>query len=142
MKVERISANSLYNQSFNSKFKSPLDIKDTYTILKDVVWDASQEEFPKKYAENASLFLNLIKNMSGIDYLNLTAKQKDILDKVMPDYIIRDADRNYDIAFALKTYMERCVGDFKYYTILSVGRSLAACCETLKHMGADVKFPD
>ncbi len=141
MKVNRVVVkNNLYNQNFNGKFKSPLDIEDTCSILKNTVWYRSEEAFPEKYGKKASLLLNLIKNMTGIEYLNLTQKQKIILDHVMPKSIMRDAERNYDIAGLLRIYMSKHFGDFKDYTILSIGRSLATCCETLRHMGADIKF--
>ena len=138
MKVNTIQSNKLYCQNFNGSFKSPLDIERSYRVLKDTLW--WRKEFPEKYGEDAALILNLIKGMTGIDYLNLTKKQKKLLDSVMPEEIIYCADRNYDIVKTLKTYMEKHFGKFKKYTILSIGRSLAACCETFKHMGADVKF--
>lgn len=140
MKIGNITENRIYNPNFNGNFKSPLDIENTYSILKNSVWYRSENVFPEKYAKKASLLLNLIKNMTGIEYLNLTPKQQFILDKVMPESIIKDANRNYNIACALRSYMEEHFGDFKSYTILSIGRSLATCCETLSHMGADIKF--
>ena len=140
MKVNKISNNNTYRQNFNSRFKSPLDIENTYSILKNTIWYRSENAFPEKYGKKAALLLNLIKNMTGIDYINLTEKQKNILDKVMPEGVMRDADRNYRIANSLKVYMENHFGEFKDYTILSVGRSLATCCETLRHMGADIRF--
>lgn len=140
MKVNKISNNNTYRQNFNSRFKSPLDIEDTYDILKYTVWRGYDEIFPKKYGKKASLLLNLIKNMTGIDYLNLTPKQRGILDKVVPPELERDVKINFDIVRSLKSYMDVFFGDFKNYTILSIGRSLATCCETLKHMGADIKF--
>lgn len=140
MKVNALANNNIYSQNFNGRYRSPLDIEDTYSILKNTVWYKSEKKFPENCGKKASLLLNLIKNMTGIEYLNLTPKQQNILDKVMPDEMIRDANRNYDIACSLRTYMKAHFGDFKDYTILSIGRSLAACCETLRHMGADIKF--
>ncbi|MEE3348512.1 MAG: hypothetical protein VZR09_00585 [Candidatus Gastranaerophilaceae bacterium] len=78
--------------------------------------------------------------MTGIEYLNLTPKQKNILNKVMPAEINKDAKRNYNIACSLKSYLEEHFGSFKDYTILTIGRSLATSGETLRHMGADIKF--
>ena len=138
MKVEFIKNNNVYKQNFNGKFKSPLDIGDTYSLLRHDLW--YKGKFPEKYGEKASLLLNLTKNMSGIEYLNLTQKQKNILDKVTPNFIKEDADTNYDLACSLKTYFQENYGDFKDFTILSIGRSLASCCEALKHMGANIKF--
>ena len=140
MKVNNIAQNKLYYQNFNGSFKSPLDIEDTYSILKNTIWYENKEMFPEKHGKRAALLLNLIKNMTGIEYINLTEKQKTILDSVMPDRVIRDSNRNYDIAKALKSYLEKHFGEFKEYTVLSIGRSLATCCETLKHMGADIKY--
>ena len=138
MKVNTIQSDKLYCQNFNGNFKSPLDIECSYSVLKDTLW--YRKEFPEKYGEDAALLLNLIKYMTGIDYVNLTKKQKNILDSVIPEEIIKDANRNYSIAKTLKVYMAKHFGGFKNYTILSIGRSLGACCETLKHMGADIKF--
>lgn len=138
MKVEFIQSNNIYKQNFNGKFKSPLDIGDTYSLLRHDLW--YNENFPEKYGRKASLLLNLIKNMTGIEYLNLTKKQKNILDKVTPSFIKEDADINYDLACSLKTYFKEYYGDFKDFTVLSIGRSLASCCETLKYMGANIKF--
>ena len=54
--------------------------------------------------------------------------------------MLKDARRNYDIACALRLYLKEHFGNFKEYTLLPVGRSLATCCEALSHMGADIKF--
>lgn len=140
MKVNCVTDTKTYTPNFKNRFKSPLDIEDTYSILKNTVWYRSEQVFPENYGKKASLLLNLIKNMTGIEYLNLTPKQKNILDKVMPESLLKDAKRNYDIACSLRTYMEEHFGSFKDYTILSIGRSLATCCETLSHMGADIKY--
>ena len=140
MKVEQITNNKRYKQNFCSKFKSPLDIEDTYNLLRYHLWWEEEEKFPAKYGKRASLLLNLIHNMTGIEYLNLTEKQKNILDIVSPSFITYDANTNYNLASSLKTYMAQHYGEFKNYTILSIGRSLASCCETLRNMGANVKF--
>ena len=138
MKVEQITSNNTYKQNFNGKFKSPLDIEDTYSLLRYKLW--YNEKFPNKYGKKAALLLNLIKNMTGIEYLNLTEKQKYILDRVTPNVIEHDANTNYELACSLKTYLKERYGEFKNYTILSIGRSLASCCETLRNMGANIKF--
>lgn len=140
MQINNVVNNNIYKQNFNGRFKSPLDIENTYSLLKSSIWYREEKLFPEQFGKKASLLLNLIKNMTGIEYLNLTQKQKNILDKIMPQEIIRDANRNYDIARSLKTYLGKHFGDFKDYTILSIGRSLATCCETMRHMGADIKF--
>ena len=140
MKVYQTVNYPIYRQNFNGKYKSPVEIENTCSLLKNTIWYKSENPFPDRYGKRASELLNEITDMTGTEYSRLTQKQKYILDKVIPESIIRDANRNYDIACALGKYLEEHFGNFKNYTILSIGRSLATCCEALRHMGADIKF--
>ena len=38
MKVEFIKGNNIYKQNFSGNFKSPLDIKNTYSLLRHDLW--------------------------------------------------------------------------------------------------------
>ena len=61
MKVNQLANNQIYKQNFNGKYKSPVEIENTCSLLKNTIWYRSEEKFPEKYGRKASLLLNLIK---------------------------------------------------------------------------------
>ena len=146
MKVERTYNNYnltnkySYNINFKSGFKSPLDTVRTQGIIIDWLNKGKNAIPVAEYIERGALLLNLIKRMSGMEYINLTQKQKFILNQIVPDFVNDDVETNYAIAKLVKKYFEEKYNGLKDFTILAIGRSLASICETLYHMGADVRF--
>ena len=124
-------------QNFSGKFKSPLNTTDTQSWLSSVLRE-NKVAPQAQDIENGALLLNLIHTMSGIEYLNLTAKQKQVLRNITPDEIKIHVEDNYNIACKFRNYLKKNYGN--NYSLLIIGRSLASVGETLSHMSADVKF--
>lgn len=133
------SYNNNLKQNFTGKFKSPLDTKNMENWLSNIFWRDSN--VPKaEDIKKGALLLNLTHTMSGIEFINLTAKQKQVLRKLVPNHVKIAAEDNYNIACRFRNYLNNNYGDMKNCTLLIIGRSLASVGETLSHMGGDVKF--